>query len=163
MLSKLLAMFKKKKKVHIPSDKEKKVVPMKALDYPPKILLAWAKAIEGEDEFSEWLKFNGFLELHTACSAIKLNTKARDWLMDNGYPHLLAFIQASEGDKHADAWLDRNKFKLLLNMARAIDGDNEVYQWVKISQSVDIYILMVAIKKIKDQIEDFNNDPHVFK
>ena len=83
--------------------------------------------------------------------------------MDNGYPHLLAFIQASEGDKHADAWLDRNKFKLLLNMARAIDGDNEVYQWVKISQSVDIYILMVAIKKIKDQIEDFNNDPHGFK
>ena len=48
-------------------------------------------------------------------------------------------------------------------MARAIDGDNDSYLWVKNNQSVDIYILMVAIKKIKDQIEDFNNDPHVFK
>jgi hypothetical protein len=155
-------MFKKKKKVHL-EGKTKQIVPMKALDYPAKILVAWAKAIEGDTSFADWLRFNGYLELFTACSAIRLNAKAREWLMHNGYPHLLAFIQASESNKQAKLWLEKNNFNLLLQMAKGIDGEQESLDWVKKTQSVDIFILTMAIKKIKDEIEDFNNDPHNYK
>ena len=54
MRLKFLDWFKKKEvKEEAPKPQ---VVPMKALNYPPKILVAWAKAIEGNKDFLDWLK-----------------------------------------------------------------------------------------------------------
>lgn len=138
-------------------------VEMKSLDYSPKILVAWAKAVEGNQEFLDFLKNNGYEELNTACAAIKLNDKARTWLMENGYPHLLAFIQAAESNKKALRWLESNGFDLLAKMARAIDAEREALDWLQNTQPVDIVVLTMAIKKVKDDIEDYNNDVHVYK
>ena len=138
-------------------------VGMKSIDYPPKILIAWAKAVEGNQVFLDFLKYNGFEELNTACAAIKLNDKARTWLMENGYPHLLAFIQAAESNKKALHWLENNGFELLSKMARAIDAEREALDWLKKTQPVDIVVLTLTIKQVKDDIEDYNNDVHVYK
>jgi ribosomal protein S15P/S13E len=138
-------------------------VALKSLDYSPKILVAWAKAVEGNQEFMDWLQNNGYQELSSATAAIKLNEKARKWLMDNGYPHLLAFIQAAESNKKALRWLENNGFMLLSKMARAIDDETEALDWIHKTQPVDIIVLTLAIKKVKDHIEDYNNDVHVYK
>ena len=49
--------FKKKKREIIAKDLSKTA--LKRIDYPPKIILAWSKAIEGNDELMLWLKENG--------------------------------------------------------------------------------------------------------
>jgi len=63
--------------------------------YPVKILLAFDKAIQGENQFFEWLLENGFPELAALANAIRANTNAIDWLMANGYVHYAAFDAAS--------------------------------------------------------------------
>jgi hypothetical protein len=66
-------MFKKlfgsRKKVSAPTTlPSPQVVSMNELDYDPKIVVAWAKAIEGNKEITNWLYENGFKEL---CFAIQ--------------------------------------------------------------------------------------------
>ena len=60
-------------------DKTRKVNPedlqsigLKPINYHPKIILAWAKAIEGNNELLLWLNENGFEELFMASYAIYL-------------------------------------------------------------------------------------------
>lgn len=133
---------------------------IKPFNYHPKIILAWAKAIEGNEELLNYLNENEFKELVMATYAIQLKDQAREWLMDNGYPHVMAMINAAEGNPEALNWLKKNKFELFYNMALAIDGDNNGFIWIKHNASPDIYILTTAIKQVKDEIEDFNNDIH---
>ncbi len=154
--------FKSKKKKEIQPVKPL-VVTLKSIDYPAKIMMAWAKGIEGDLTFLNWLGENGYPELVAASGAIRLNGNARKWLMDNGYPHLLAFVQAAESNRYAIAWLERNNLNLLSMMAKAIDGDKESLIWVQVNQPLDIFVLTVSIKKVKDSIEDYNNDVHIFK
>jgi hypothetical protein len=97
----MINWFKKNKKENTPSKPGAEVVPMKPIDYPAKIILAWAKAIDGNDEILLWLKENGYPELAMATYAILLKEEAREWLPKNGYPQLLAFINASEGNEKA--------------------------------------------------------------
>ena len=155
-----MGLFKKDKKQG-PSNRPIKAE-IKPLNYPPKIILGWAKAIEGNKEIAEWLSKNGYEELTIACWAIRLKNDARIWLMQNGYPHVMAFIHASEGDKKALDWLKTNNFQLFYNMALAIDGENENMIWLRQHATPDIFILMQAIKKVKDDIEANHNDMHSF-
>lgn len=135
---------------------------LKPLDYHPKIVLAWAKALEGNKEIVAWLKTNGYPELVYASSAIYLKNDARDWLMQNGYPHLMAMIHAAEGDEKAQIWLKKYKFDLLYHIARAIDHENDSLLWLRKNSSADILILTRTIQKIKDRIEENHNDIHTF-
>ena len=82
-----MSLFNKKKveNVNLP---ESKTVKLKEVKYSPKIILAWAKAIEGNKKINKWLIQNGYLELSVAVSAIYLNNEARNWLMSNGYAHI---------------------------------------------------------------------------
>ena len=75
------------------------------LTYPSLVILAFAKAVEGNKELQTWLQENGYPELFMAAHAIRLQDPARQWLMKNGYPHLLAMIAAAEGDEKAQKWL----------------------------------------------------------
>lgn len=135
-------------------------VGIKPFTYHPKIILAWAKAIDGNNELLKYLIDNDLNELAMATYAIKLKDEAREWLMNNGYPHVMAMINAAEGNEDALDWLKKNKFDLFYNMARAIDGENEGLIWIRKNATPDIFILTTSIRKVKDEIEEFNNDLH---
>jgi hypothetical protein len=158
-----MSWFNKKKKI---SEKFDPTTPFKAqvkpLNYPPKIVLAWAKTIEGNKEITKWLQTNGYPELVYASSAIHLKNNARDWLMVNGYPHLMAMIHAAEGDEKAQSWLKKHKFELLYHIAMAVEHETNSLLWLKKNTTPDILILTQAIKKVKDKIEENHNDIHTF-
>ena len=157
----MLNFFRKKKK--LPADPANmQAVPMKSINYHPKVILAWAKAIEGNVELGKWLTENGYPELTVACSAILLNNGARDWLMQNGYPHLMAMIHAAEGNGQALHWLEVNDMEILYHIAQAVEDEQEAWEWLRINATQDLFILAQSIKKVKDDIEFNHNDVHSF-
>jgi hypothetical protein len=152
-------MFKKKT---TPKDQDFEFLPTMIKDYPAKIVLAWAKAVDGDEKFVLWLNENGYSELVMATYAIYLKDEAREWLMNNGYPHLMALINAAEGNKKAQAWLLANKMELYFHMAMAIEDDMRSWVWIQNKCGIEVFILTKSIKKIKDQIEENHNDIHTF-
>lgn len=159
----MLNWFKKKEKALPKKVEDVKTLPVKPIDYHPKIILAWAKAIEGNDDLMLWLKDNGFPELTMATYAIYLKEEARDWLTQNGYPHLMAMIHASEGNEMAQKWLLAHDFMILYHMAMAVENEEESWVWLGKHVSPDMFILTQSIKKVKDQIEENHNDVHSFR
>lgn len=145
------------------TSKNVKAVDMKPVDYPPKIILAWTKAIEGEAQFLEFLLNNGYEELYHTTQALKLKTPARDWLMANGYPQLMALVNAAEGNESAWTWLNAHDMDLLLNIGKAADGEPESFAWLKNNATEDLFLLALAIKQLKDQIESNHNDMHSYR
>ena len=137
-------------------------VEMKPIDYPAKIILAWAKAIEGNNDLLLWLNENGYPELTMATYAIYLKEEARNWLLNNGYPQLMAFINAAEGNEKAQIWLQNNDFETLYHMALAIENEEDSWKWLGKNVTPDMFILTQSIKKIKDKIEENHNDVHSF-
>lgn len=135
---------------------------VKDITYPAKIILAWAKALEGHSNITEWLLENGYKELVMTNSAIRLKDEARDWLLKNGFPHLMAMVNASEGNKQAQNWLLKHGFLSLYHMALAIEDERESWDWLSKNVPVDIFLLTQTIKKVKDQIEENHNDIHSF-
>lgn len=158
----MFSWFNKKKKQAVRDFSNADIVPMKPIDYPAKIVLAWAKAIEGNQELLLWLKDNGYPELVMATYAIYLKNEAREWLPKNGYPQLLAFINAAEGNQKALGWLRANDMELLYHMADAIEGEQESWEWLSSNATPDLFILTQTIKKVKDKIEENHNDVHSF-
>ena len=163
----MLNFFKKKKGTK--TGKLQKVV-AQSFSYHPKIILAWAKAIEGDEKFLNYLSENGFKELVMAKHALGLSDKARDWLMENGYPHVMAMINAAEGNRQALSWLKKNDFMVFYHMALAIDHESELsasnptgFYWLKKYATQDIFLLTEVIQRKKDEIEEDNNDIHLRK
>jgi hypothetical protein len=154
--------FRKKKNTSVISGNIKNV-PLKPLNYHPKIILAWAKAIDGNEDLLMWLKDNGYPELTMATYAIYLKEEARVWLTKNGYPHLLAFINAAEGNEKAQKWLLIHDFEILYHMALAIEAEQESWEWLGKNVTPDMFLLTQTIKKVKDQIEENHNDVHTFR
>jgi hypothetical protein len=150
------------KKTAIPKYQDFELLPAMIKDYPAKIVLAWAKAVDGDEKFVLWLNENGFSELAMATYAIYLKDEARNWLMKNGFPHLMALINAAEGNKKAQAWLLANKMELYFHMAMAIEDDPRSWVWIQKNCGIEIFIVTKSIKKIKDQIEENHNDIHSF-
>lgn len=158
----MLNWFKSKKKSRETLTEAVEVIPMKPMNYHPKIILAWAKAVDGNVEIANWLTDNGFPELTIACSAIRLKDEARTWLMQNGYPHLMAMINAAEGNAKAAKWLEINKMDLLFHISQAIEDNQKSWAWLKHNATQDLFILAQSIKKVKDKIEERHNDIHNF-
>lgn len=158
----MFGFFRKNKTRQITPD-QLKLTQLNAIDYESKVILAWAKAIEGNDEIMLWLKENGYKELFMATYAIYLKDEARDWLTQNGYAQLMAFINAAEGVKSAQKWLLTHKFDLLYHMAMAIENDDTSLMWLRQHSSQDILILTKVIKEVKDKIEENHNDIHSFR
>jgi hypothetical protein len=159
----MLNWFKKKEKALPKKVEDVQMVHIKPIDYHPKIILAWAKAIEGNDDLMLWLKDNGYPELTMATYAIYLKEEARDWLTKNGYPHLMAMIHGAEGNEMAQKWLLAHDFMILYHMALAIEDEEESWVWLGKNVSPDMFILTQSIKKVKDQIEENHNDVHSFR
>ncbi len=159
----MLNWFKKKEKALPKKLEDVQMVQIKPIDYHPKIILAWARAIEGNDDLMLWLKDNGYPELTMATYAIYLKEEARDWLTKNGYPHLMAMIHAAEGNEMAQKWLLAHDFMILYHIAMAVESDEESWVWLGKNVSPDMFILAQSIKKVKDQIEENHNDVHTFR
>ena len=136
---------------------------LKQMNYHPKIILAWAKAIDGNDELLKWLKDNGYEELVMATYAIYLKDEARKWLQTNGYAHLMAMINAAEGNESAQKWLIVHDFEILYHMAMAIEEDQTSWKWLGENVTPDMFLLTQTIKKVKDEIEMNHNDFHSFR
>lgn len=155
--------FRKKGKANAKSVNDVTKVTVYPIDYPPKIILAWAKAIEGNEEILFWLRDNGYTELVMATYAISLKKEARTWLTANGYPHLMAMINAAEGNEMAQKWLLAHGFEMLYHMAMAIEDEEESWVWLGNNVTADMFLLTQTIKKVKDQIEESHNDVHTFR
>jgi hypothetical protein len=152
-----LNFFKKK-----PETKEEAVqyVPLKPIEYSSMVILAWAKAVEGNMDLQNWLRDNGYPELYMAIFAIYLKDESRKWLVDNGYAHLMAMIHAAEGNENAAKWLLENNFVMLHHLAKAIDHEPKSWEWLQRNVSQDLFILAKSIQIVKDQIEENHNDVH---
>lgn len=155
-------LFRKKKKYKGDGEKKQPTkLSLKPFNYHPKIILAWAKGIEGDTHFLDYLYENDFKELVMAAHAIRLKDKARDWLMENGYPHVMAMINGAEGNPQALSWLKKNNFDMFYHMALAIDDDPKGFEWINKHSTQDIFVLTKSIKKVKDEIEEKHNDVHL--
>ena len=157
----MLNWFKKKKREIIAS--ELSSTPLKRIDYPAKIILAWAQAIQGNEDILNWLKDNSYEELYMATFAIKLKDEARNWLQDNGFAHLLAMINAAEGNESAQKWLLVHDFEILYHIAQAVESEESSWNWLGQNAPADLFILAKTIKKVKDGIEENHNDIHSFR
>ncbi|MFK7785422.1 MAG: hypothetical protein AB8B56_09915 [Crocinitomicaceae bacterium] len=152
--------FKRKKREIIAS--ELSGTPLKRMDYPAKIIVAWSKAIQGNDDIMLWLKENGYEELFMATYAIYLKEEARNWLQENGYAHLLAMINAAEGNESAQKWLLVHNFEVLYHIAMSVEGEQLSFEWIGRNAPPDIFLLTKSIKTVKDKIEENHNDIHSF-
>lgn len=152
--------FKRKKREIIAT--ELSSTPLKRMDYPAKIIVAWSKAIEGNDDIMLWLKENGYKELFMATYAIYLKEEARNWLQENGFAHLFAMINASEGNESAQKWLLVHNFEVLYHIAMSVEGEQLSFEWIGKNAPVDIFLLTKSIKAVKDKIEENHNDIHSF-
>ncbi|RYM32760.1 hypothetical protein ERX46_11895 [Brumimicrobium glaciale] len=156
-----MGLFNRNKKDDMKGTRQKATkVEIKPFEYHPKIILAWAKGIEGHSELLNYLLENGYKELVMAAHAIRLKEKARTWLMKNGYPHVMAMINAAEGNQQALRWLQVNNFTLFYNMAIAIDGDAEGFKWINQNSTQEYFFLTRIITDVKDEIEEGHNDVH---
>lgn len=157
----MLSWFKKDKTRKIQPE-SLQVTELKPINYHPKVILAWAKAIDRNNDLLLWLKDNGYEELVMASYAIYLKEEARVWLQKNGYAHLMAFINAAEGNESAQNWLLVHQFDTLYHMAMAIESEEASWTWLGNNVTPDLFLLTQTIKKVKDQIEENHNDVHSF-
>lgn len=137
-------------------------IALKSINFPAKIILLWAKAIEGDKEVQLWLRENGYEALFHATNAIYLIEPSRKWLMENGYAHLMAMVNASEGLVSAQEWLAKNNMELLFHIGRAVDHEEGSWHWLSQNAPPDLVILTKSIQYVKDQIEENHNDIHSF-
>jgi hypothetical protein len=141
-------------------ERVQKTLPMKPLNYPSKIILAWAEAVSGNVEVRDWLTKNGYEELGIFVFALNNKDDARDWLMKNGYPHLMAMINGGEGNQNAVKWLFTNKLEILAYMALGIDGYQKGYDWLIKNGHKDFAFLTKQMQIVKDLIHEDNGDIH---
>jgi hypothetical protein len=130
-----------------------------AVEYPPKVLLAWAEAIQGNTKIRDWLTTNGFTELGMFCFAARNKDDARAWLLSN-HPHLMAVINGAESNQQAVKWLFENNFKPLAYVAVAGDGYKDGLLWLKNNGHQELAAVANALFLVKSEIERDNNDTH---
>ena len=133
--------------------------------YPTKVLLAWAEAISGNEEFRDWLMGSEYPELGVFCHAMHNEETSRAWLRHKGHHVLLALLKGAEGEEQAVKWLEEQGHFVIADMALAADNDDEATArlmapaargdgdglWAEIA---------VRIREVKNEIEAQNNDVH---
>jgi hypothetical protein len=130
------------------------------IEYPAKVLLAWAEAVRGNKEIKDWLMANGYPELGLFVHALHNQTSARQWLMDNGFPHLMAVIRGSEGDENACLWLRKFELQAFEHLARAADNSDKSLLWLTENNWPELAVMAGRIRNVKNDIERSNNDVH---
>ena len=135
-------------------------VSLRPVQYSNMVILAWAKAVDGNIDIQKWLVENDYEELVHATYAIRLKEDSRNWLMDNGYAHIMAMINGCEGNVKAQKWLFDYGFHNLYHLARAIDYEKDSWKWLAVHKLPQLAILAKSIQRVKDKIEETHNDIH---
>jgi len=128
--------------------------------YPAKIILAWGEAISGNKEIKQWLMENDYPELGLFVHAVHNQPEPRKWLLENGYPHLMALINGAEGNPNAILWLRKHGMDILEKMALAADNRDDALMWLINNGYQDMAVIAQRIRKLKNEIEEGNNDVH---
>lgn len=134
----------------------------KGIAYDVKILLAWGESISGNKKITDFLMKN-VPELGLFYYALRNEVRAQKWLMEHKQPHLMALINGIEGNSEALQWLKKHGFEVMYEMALIGDGDQEAYQKLANSEFKVYAMLAKKMEIVKDQIEERNNDPHIYK
>ena len=150
----------KKPKEKVSMEENPSKVSLRPVQYSNMVILAWAKAVDGNIEIQKWLVENDYEELVHASYAIRLKEDSRTWLMDNGYAHLMAMINGCEGNANAQKWLLDYGFLNLYHVARAIDYEQDSWKWLAKKKLSQLAILVKSIQRVKDKIEETHNDIH---
>lgn len=130
------------------------------IEYPAKIILAWAEAIKGNRDIRDWLMTNGYPELGLFVFALHNKEEARQWLIENGHPHLMALINGAEGNKNAILWLRKFNLDVLEKMALVGDNDENALLWLLENNWPDFAKVAINIRAVKNEIDQNNNDIH---
>jgi hypothetical protein len=133
---------------------------MEMKEYPSKIILAWAEAVDGNVAIRDWLMANGYPELGLFVFALHLKKEARQWLLDNQFPHLMAMVECAEGRGVACQWLEKYQFELLEKVAKAADNDEKAVQWLMENHYQDFMRLALRIRRVKNEIQSRHDDMH---
>ena len=96
---------------------------------------------------------------YTVNNVCRVSQAVSKWLLKNNYAHLLALIHGVEGKTDAWYWLKKNEFTTLFHMARGGDSWKESLDWLKERDKI-LYGITLQMEKIKDEIDEKNNDPH---
>lgn len=129
------------------------------LNYPAKILLAWAEAIGGNKQIRDWLLQNGYRELGVFVFALRNKDDANKWLFEN-YRHLAAAVTASKGDKKALQWLKDVDLDILAKTAETGDGSEEAFKWLMENNQRELAMVGKRIEQVNLEIERDNRDVH---
>jgi hypothetical protein len=130
------------------------------VEYPTKVILAWAEAVRGNEEIKDWLMANGYPELGLFVHALHNQQEARNWLMSNGFPHLMALIRGSEGDENACLWLRKFELHVFEHVARAADNNDASMLWLSENNWPEMMMMASRMRNVKNDIERANNDVH---
>ena len=72
--------------------------------YPTKVLLAWAEAISGNDEFRDWLMGSEYPELGVFCHALHNEPTSRAWMRHAGHHVLIALLEQQHPNLADGLW-----------------------------------------------------------
>lgn len=133
--------------------------------YPTKVLLAWAEAISGHEEFRDWLMGSDYPELGLFCHALRNEPTARAWMRHHDHALLMALIEGAEGQQQAVDWLYSSGHPTIADMALAADNDEEalvrLMQLAHVQNGDGLWAqIAVRIREVKNDIEAKNNDVH---
>ncbi len=134
---------------------------MKIFNYPPKIIIALAEAIQGNQKILSWLLENGYPELAAFASAIRGSDDAVQWLLNNKFPELAALDAAISKDVKAYHWLKKHDFTFYILLADACQGKPAaIYHLEKNPQMEAFLYLAKKTKSFFDQVTfDYHRKP----
>lgn len=130
------------------------------LEYPSKIILAWAEAVKGNSKLRDWLMKNGYPELGIFTHALHNQDESIKWLFDNNHPHLAALAIGATGKPDALAWLRKYDLDILEKVALVADNDEFALHWLVKQGYKEFAHLGLNMRYVKNQIDLDNNDPH---
>ena len=122
--------------------------------YPAKIFLAWAEAIEGNQEFVQFLMQNGYPELICVIDFLWGSTKAGQWFMVHNMPEWRAFSEyVGDENKEARQWLLNNNFDHLVLVGDAIYNKPGALQVLEKKGLPELVIIAQRLNKLLYLIE----------
>jgi hypothetical protein len=121
-------------------------------NYPPKILLAFGEAIDGNRVIHDWLVKNGYPELGALAYAIRGSDEAFTWLLQNGFPHMAALDSAIDEKPQAYKWLKENNFPNHIVFADACQNKREAVDWFMKNRLQLLFRITQRIRILRDNV-----------
>ncbi len=131
---------------------------MNFLKYPPKIIIALAEAIQGNQKILTWLLENGYPELAAFASAIRGSDDAVQWLLNNKYPDLAALDAAISKDVKAYHWLRKHNFTFHILLADACQGKPAALYHLEKNPHMEVFLYLA--RKTKRFFDGMTFDYH---